>query len=113
MSRDWRMYLGDMRKFCDRILFYSDGLPREEFEKHDLAYDAIVRNIGLLGQAARHIPPEVCARSTDIEWPKIIALRNILIHGYFGIDDDILWDIVKNRIAPLRRALDTLSADKP
>lgn len=112
MSRDWRMYAEDMRKFCDRIQSYSNELAREDFDQRGLAYDAIVRNIELLGEAARHVPREVCARAPAIEWPKVIALRNILIHGYFGIDDDILWDIVKNRVMPLRMALDVLLTEK-
>ncbi|MGB7991747.1 MAG: DUF86 domain-containing protein [Candidatus Methylophosphatis roskildensis] len=113
MSRDWRMYLRDMRNFCDRIVSYSDGLAREAFERHDLTYDAIVRNIELLGEAARRIPQDVRDRASGIEWQKIIALRNILIHGYFGIDDDILWDVVTNRIKPLRLALETLDSELP
>lgn len=111
MSRDWRMYLGDMQAACARIASYSDGLSRATFESHGLAYDAIIRNIELLGEAARQIPPEVRARAPAIEWAKIIALRNILIHGYFGIDDDILWDVLANRVGPLRAALDELSRE--
>ena len=102
------MYLEDMRSFCDRILSYSSNLSREEFDRHQLAYDAIVRNIELLGEAARKIPEEVRAQAPDVEWLKIIALRNILVHGYFGLDDDILWDIVQNRANTLRSALHTL-----
>jgi len=84
------------------------SLSREEFDRHQLAYDAIVRNIELLGEAARKIPEEVRAQAPDVEWPKIIALRNILVHGYFGLDDDILWDVVQNRANTLRSALHTL-----
>ena len=113
VSRDWRIYLRDMRDFCDRIVSYSDGLAREDFERHDLTYDAIVRNIELLGEAARQIPAEVRDRANSIEWQKIIALRNILIHGYFGIDDDILWDVVTNRIGQLRLALEALDSELP
>jgi uncharacterized protein with HEPN domain len=113
VSRDWRMYVNDMRAACQRIESYSAGLTREEFGQHGLAYDAIVRNIELLGEAARQIPVEIRAGVPGIEWTKIIALRNILIHGYFGIDDDILWDVVTNRVAPLRTTLDTLANGRP
>jgi uncharacterized protein with HEPN domain len=107
------MYLADMQAACERISRYSDGLSREVFSAHGLAYDAIVRNIELLGEAARQIPPEVRSRAPGIEWTKIIALRNILIHGYFGIDDDILWDVVTNRVGPLRGALDDMASGPP
>jgi uncharacterized protein with HEPN domain len=102
------MYADDMRAACDRITSYSADVTRQEFEQHGLVYDAIVRNIELLGEAARQVPAEVRSTAPDIEWSKIIALRNILIHGYFGIDDDILWDVVRNRVGPLRAALDRL-----
>ncbi|GMW05524.1 MAG: DUF86 domain-containing protein [Gammaproteobacteria bacterium] len=71
-----------------------------------------MRNIELLGEAARQIPPEVRGRAPDIEWTKIIALRNILIHGYFGIDDDILWDVVTRRVGPLRAAIDRFGQER-
>jgi uncharacterized protein with HEPN domain len=106
------MYVGDMRAACDRISNYSSGLNREDFDRHGLAYDAIIRNIELLGEAARHIPPDVRSRAPGIDWVKIIALRNILIHGYFGIDDDILWDVVTNRVGQLRAALDGLASER-
>ncbi|MGQ0836000.1 MAG: HepT-like ribonuclease domain-containing protein [Gammaproteobacteria bacterium] len=108
MSREWRMFLGDMREACDRILAYSDELGRDTFDHHGIAYDAIVRNIELPGEAARHVPAEVRGRCAEIEWTKIVALRNILVHGYFGIDDDILWDVVQNRVPQLRSAIQEL-----
>lgn len=113
MSREWRMYVRDMVECCNRITAYSQGLTKLVFEHHGLAYDAIVRNIELLGEAARHIPPEIRDKAPVIEWQKIIALRNILIHGYFGIDDDILWDVVQNKIGPLHAALVILERDAP
>jgi uncharacterized protein with HEPN domain len=105
VSRDWRMYVADMRSFCNRILSYSDGLTREQFSQGGLAYDGIVRNIELLGEAARQVPTEVRDRAPLIEWQAIIALRNILTHVYFGIDDNILWDVITTRIEPLQKAL--------
>ena len=108
MSREWRFYLRDMRGFCDRILSVSASLTRTAFNEHDLVYDGIVRNIELLGEAARQIPEEIRILAPDVEWSAIIALRNILVHAYFGVDDDILWDIVRNKIAPLRASLEHL-----
>jgi uncharacterized protein with HEPN domain len=109
VSRDWRMYLHDMCAACDRIVTYSTGLTRDEFDRHGLVYDATLRNIELLGEAARQIPVDIRTLAPAIEWRQIIALRNILVHGYFGLDDDILWDVVTNRIGPLRTALVALA----
>jgi uncharacterized protein with HEPN domain len=75
-----------------------------------MAYHATLRNLELLGEAARHVPDEVRALAPDIPWRRIVGVRNILIHGYLGIDNDIVWDIVRNEIAPLRKALEKLEA---
>jgi uncharacterized protein with HEPN domain len=90
---------------CERILTYSAELTREEFDQRGLVYDATLRNIELLGEAARHIPEPERAHATAIDWRSIIAMRNILVHGYLGIDDDILWDVVRHRVPELKREL--------
>lgn len=61
-------------------------------------------------EAARHVRDEVRALAPDIPWRRIVGVRNILIHGYLGIDNDIIWDIVRNEIAPLAKALEKLEA---
>ena len=110
MSREWRLYVADMREFCERVTEYTDGLNREEFEKTHLVYDATLRNLELIGEAARNVPDEVRAKAPDVPWRQVIAVRNILIHGYLGIDNDVIWDIVQNEIGKLLRALEKLDS---
>lgn len=110
MSREWTIYVRDMVACCDRVIAYTDGLSREAFDERGMAFDATVRNLELLGEAARQLPDEVRARTPEIEWRKLIGLRNVLIHSYFGVDEDILWDLVQNKVRPLRAALRTLES---
>lgn len=110
MSRNWRLHLRDMIDSCRRIQDYATDLPASHFFAHEMVYDAIVRNVELLGEAARQIPESVRDRAPEIAWREIIGLRNILIHSYFGIDDEILWDVVTARISPLAEALEALEA---
>ena len=110
MSREWRLYVADMREFCARIAEYTDGLSREEFEKTRLVYDATLRNLELIGEAARHVPEEARAKAPDVPWRRVVAVRNILIHGYLGLDNDVIWDIVQNEIGKLLRALEKLDS---
>lgn len=110
MSRDWRIYVSDMLACCDRIVAYTDGVSRESFDERGMVFDATVRNLELLGEAASQLPDEVRARASEIEWRKLIGLRNILIHTYFGVDEDILWDLVQNKVAPLKAALQALES---
>ena len=111
MSRDWRLYVADMRACCERVIEYAAGLNRKEFLGRRLVYDATLRNLELLGEAARNVPERVRALAPDIPWRRIVGVRNVLIHGYLGIDDDIIWDIVRNEIKKLLAALKKLEAE--
>ena len=108
MSREWRLYVADMKVCCGRVLKYTAGLAREEFLSKPMVYDAVLRNLELLGEAATHLPEEVRALAPDIPWRQIVGVRNVLIRGYLGIDDDIIWDIVTNEVEKLLLALEKL-----
>lgn len=112
MSREWRLYVADMRACCARVAEYTAGLDREEFESRRMVYDATLRNLELLGEAARHVPEEARKLAPAVPWRRIVGVRNILIHGYLGIDNDVIWDIVSNEVAGLMRALEKLEADR-
>ena len=109
-TREWRFYVEDMVAFCDRVLSYSHGLERATFAADTMRYDAVLRNLELIGEAATHVPADVRARVVDVPWRVVIAVRNRLIHGYLGVDDDTLWSIVHDDVAPLREALTKLLA---
>ena len=112
MSREWALYVRDMVACCDRVLAYTEGLSQETFDERGMVFDAVVRNLELLGEAATQLPDEVRARAPEIEWRKLIDLRNILIHGYFGVNEEILWDLVQNKVRPLRVALQALESQE-
>ncbi|HMO47527.1 MAG TPA: DUF86 domain-containing protein [Rubrivivax sp.] len=97
---------------CDKVLAYTTGIDRQDFGADSMRYDATLRNLELVGEAATHVPGEVRAMASDVPWRMLIALRNRLIHGYLGIDDDTVWSIVRDDVASLRVALITLLAAK-
>jgi len=113
VSREWRLYVADMKACCERVTAFTAGLSREEFLDRRLVYDATLRNLELLGEAARNVSEEARALAPGIPWRRIVAVRNVLIHGYLGIDDDIIWDIVRNEIEKLLAALEKLEAENP
>ena len=104
-EREWRFYINDMIGFAENVMTYCDGLDLETFEKSGLNYDATLRNLELIGEAATHIPIQIRELDADIPWRQLIATRNRLIHGYLGIDNDILWSIIKDDIPSLNIAL--------
>lgn len=67
-----------------------------------MRYDALLRNLELIGEAATHVPEEVRVTALDVPWRLMIALRNRLIHAYLGIDDDVVWSIVSDDLTALR-----------
>lgn len=107
-QREWRFFLNDMIAFARKVLTYTEGLDQAGFVASGLTYDASLRNLELIGEAATHIPDEVRANHPEIPWRMIIATRNRLIHGYLGVDDDTLWSIIKEdlpELLPLLRSL--------
>lgn len=67
-----------------------------------MRYDALLRNLELIGEAATHVPEEVRVTASDVPWRLVIAVRNRLIHAYLGIDDDVVWSIVSDDLTALR-----------
>ena len=108
-DRDWRLYVLDMIKFAERVLAYTDGLNRKTFTADYRTYDATLRNIELIGEAATHIPHDIREAHPEVEWRRIVATRNRLAHVYLGIDDDVVWDIVQTDIPDLLAKLRHLS----
>ncbi len=100
-EREWRFYISDMLGFSENVLVYSDGFTQEEFINTGLNYDATIRNLELIGEAATHIPLEARENYSQIPWRQVIATRNKLIHNYLGIDADTLWSIIQDDIPVL------------
>ena len=112
-QREWRFFISDMIGFCERILAFTQGTDRTEFPADAMRYDATVRNIELVGEAATHVPESVRRDHPEIPWRMMIATRNQLIHGYLGIDDDVLWSIVQTDIPTLLANLRLLQIPEP
>lgn len=83
------------------MVVYTDGLDQNRFVASGLNYDATIRNLELLGEAATHIPAEIREANSAIPWRQVIATRNRLIHGYLGINNDTVWSIIRDDIPVL------------
>jgi len=81
---------------------YTNNLTIDDFSESRLYQDAIVRNLEIIGEAVKSLPKKLIAKYPEIEWKKIAGLRDILIHAYFGIDIEIVWDVVQNKIPELK-----------
>ena len=110
--RSWRLYIEDMISCGEKLLAYTEGMTHAAFLADSRTYDAVLRNLELIGEAATHVPIGVRESSPQVEWRNIIGVRNRVAHGYLGIDDDVIWDIIQNNIprllAELRRFLNAI-----
>ncbi|MBV6451354.1 MAG: hypothetical protein MHPDNHAH_02087 [Anaerolineales bacterium] len=101
MSRDTGLYLADIETACKKVLRFTKGYSFKQFVHDDEKFDAVLRNLEIIGEAIKHIPDEIREAYPDIKWRKISGFRDIVAHNYFGVSDEIVWDIVENEIPPL------------
>jgi uncharacterized protein with HEPN domain len=105
VSRDDSLWLEDIREACRKVTAYSQGLSREELLADGMRMDAIIRNLQIIGEASGRLSDVACMSMPEIPWADIVGMRNILTHVYFGVDPLIVWDVVKNKIPLLDRAV--------
>ncbi len=103
--RDTLLYLSDMLQSAERILLYANGLTQDQFAHDMKTLDAIIRNLQIIGEAANRVPKEVQQKYPIIAWREIIGFRNVIVHSYFGIDTDLVWEIVKRDVPQLIQQL--------
>ncbi len=97
-ARSGRQYLEDIVEAIETIEGYTSGLSGESFAKNRMVADAVIRNLEIIGEAARNVPEKVQSDNPEISWKQMTALRNRIIHAYFGIDTEILWDIINKNL---------------
>ena len=85
----------DIWEAIEKIQRYVAGLDHDAFIKDDKTIDSVVRNLKIIGEVANRVPEDFRARHTEIEWHRIIGLRNRIVHDYFSIDVEIVWEIVQ------------------
>ena len=106
------LLLEDMSDAVARIERYVAELSRDQFMADRRTVDAVVRNLEILGEAANRLPPDFKQRHADIPWPQIVGLRHRIVHDYFDIDLEIVWQIIQQELSPFKGRLDQLRAER-
>lgn len=109
--RDWKFRLEDMVESIDLIEEYVKNMDRNSWSQDRKTIDAVIRNLEVIGEAAKHLPAELQERYPDIPWFHIQGMRNLLIHEYFGVDTDILWQTIEKDLPSLKSRILEIIAD--
>lgn len=111
MKREPTLYLKDMLEAINAIEKFVEGLSLEEFKSDDKTSSAVIRKFEIIGEAAKNIPKGIKQKYPNIPWKEMTGFRNKLIHFYFGIKYEIVWDTIKIRLPELRNMIENILKD--
>lgn len=102
--KDDKAYIIHMVERCERILRYLES-GETSFKASELLQDAVIRNLEVIGEAAKRVSTQTREEISEIDWRRICGLRDVLIHNYIGVDLDEVWNIAALKIGPLKESL--------
>ncbi|MFO0582447.1 MAG: DUF86 domain-containing protein [Anaeromyxobacter sp.] len=115
-KRDWRLYAEDIIEACEKVRRYIAGMTFDAFLADERTRDAVIRNIEIVGEAAKGIPDDVAAGAPEIPWRNVRGMRDVLAHGYFSASSEIIWATATTRLdaieAAARRLLGAQTPDR-
>jgi uncharacterized protein with HEPN domain len=97
-SRDWQLRIQDILQSIAEILQRTEGMEFEDFMANRTIIKAVLYDFGIIGEAARNIPPEIQSRYPQIPWRLMGDMRNIIFHEYFQVELEIIWRAIKNNL---------------
>ncbi len=101
MIRRQSLYLNDIKEAIESILMFIENMSFDVFQADDKTFSAVIRKLEIIGEAAKNIKPEITASNPEIPWSILGRMRDKLIHGYFGVDADIIWKTIKEDLPEL------------
>ena len=99
--RNWKIRITDILECIAKIRRYTKGYSFEDFQEDEKTIDSVLRNLEIIGEAARHVPAEIRAEHPELPWVEMLTMRNIVIHEYHGVNLRIIWQTVKEDLPPL------------
>ena len=108
-KRSLPLLVEDIWESIEKIERYTEGMAQGDFENDEKTTDAVVRNLEIVGEAANRLPKDFVNHHSEIDWVKIVGLRNRIVHEYFGVDLQIIWQIIKSDLPEFKIVLNRAS----
>ncbi len=110
-ERDVRLYLTDIVEAIRKIQGYTKGMDYKKFSADDKTFDAVLRNMEVIGEAVKNIPDAIKGKYPNIEWKYAAGMRDRLIHEYFGVSVRIVWETVTNDLPAFKASIEKILKD--
>ena len=111
MIRDFKLFLDDINEALSKIKEYTQDLDFEKFSQDTKTIDAVIRNFEILGEATKQIPENIKSRYPKVPWKEMAGMRDKLVHAYFGIDAEVIWETITKRIPKLKNQIQNIIKD--
>ena len=108
MRKEDTVYLKHILESIRKIENYVKGLEKGEFMKNSLVQDAVIRNLEIIGEAAKNVSEDFKNKHKNIPWREIARMRDKLIHAYFGVDLNITWEVIKRDLPKLKKQINKI-----
>ena len=108
MKRDYKLFLQDIKECIIKIERYLGDISEEQFYLNEELQDAVIRRLEIIGEATKNISESIRKKYLDIEWKKIAGIRDIIIHAYFELDLDLIWDLIRNKLSILKKKIKSI-----